>query len=212
MIRSNTLSPRRFLSCVAASLACFLPFGAQAQDWFVGGGVGRATQQDYSIGGPVSSFDDSDTSAFVFGGYTIGANQAVVASYMDLGETRFEGPAFGGFSDEIDVDGYNVAYLARFMPGEQQRIAIFGTIGIFAWDQEVRFTDGLGTLLFTEEGTSFSFGLGASANLSADGTSPLSVFLSLQNLKDVGDEANSGHEDDREVVSVGISYRFGPRN
>lgn len=204
--RSRTClpTPRAWLAMLVA-----FPVGASAQNWFAGAAIGQASQDDYAIGSALSRSDDSDTSAAIFGGYMISPMQGVVAAYIDMGETRFAGPAFGGFTDDLEAEGLNVAYLVRFAPGSQQRFWIFGTVGVFDWEQEVRYADPLGTLLFKEEGTSFSFGLGASANLSADGSSPWNLHLAFQNFKDVGDANNSGHEYDRETISVGISYGFG---
>ena len=182
---------------------------ALAQTWVVGGSVGAAHQQDYSIGGSVTNSDDVDTAFGVFGGYQIKENQLVVASFVDLGTAFYSGPAFGGFTDSLDADGFDVSYLAGWTPGDQDRISVFGSVGVFSWDQDVRYTDTSGTFEYFDEGTSFSVGFGASFNLSADGSSPWAVHAAYKLFKDVGDDDNSGHELDREALYVGIAYRFG---
>lgn len=186
-----------------------LPQQALAQTWIVGGAVGSAQQDDYEIAGQISTRDDSDTSGRVFGGYLMGSMQAVVVSYIDLGTTRFDGPAFGGFEDFLDAEGFDISYLAGWAPGSQQRFSLFGTIGVFSWDQDVRLTDSSGDFDFRDEGTSFSVGVGAEINLGSSGASPWGINVAYQLFKDVGDAGNSGHEYDRDVFSLGVNYRFG---
>jgi len=131
---------------------------------------------------------------------------------MDLGTSFYSGPALGGFADSLDADGFDVSYVVGWTPGEQQRISLFGTVGVFSWDQDIRLTDASGIFEFHDEGTSFSIGFGAEFNLSADGTNPWDIRVAYQLLNDVGDSNNSGLELDRETISVGIGYRFGRDN
>jgi hypothetical protein len=197
------------LSIVGIQILSLISFGASAQEWIAGGAIGQAKQQDYDVGGPITFSDDTDDSFRVFGGYMFSANQGVIASYLDLGTTHYEGPAFGGFMDSFEAEGLDVSYVIGWPPGSQQRVSLFGTLGLFAWDQDVAFSDSTGNALYKDEGTSFTFGIGANVNLSSTGTNPLSIQALWQVLKDVGDSRNSGHEEDRDVVSVGVSYRFG---
>jgi hypothetical protein len=195
---------------IAASLALSLAsIGAKAQGWIAGGAVGQAKQQDYSVGGPITTRDDTDTAYRLFGGFMTSDRHGVVASYIDLGETRYDGPAFGGFEDRLEADGIDVSYLISWAPGEQERISLFGTIGVFVWDQDVLYTDSTGDFLYRDEGTSFSFGVGTNINFDAGGTSRWSVHAEWQVLKDVGDARNSGHDEDRDIFTLGLSYRFG---
>ncbi|MGD8339847.1 MAG: hypothetical protein PVH89_03645 [Gammaproteobacteria bacterium] len=185
---------------------------AGAQTWVVGGSVGAAEQQDYAIGGTVTNRDDVDTAFGVFGGYMIKEHQIVVASFVDFGTPSYSGPAFGGFTDALDADGFDISYVAGWAPNDQERISIFGSLGVLSWDQDVRYTDTSGTFEYHDEGTSFSLGFGADFNLEADGSSPWSVHATYKLFKDVGDADNSGHELDRALLSFGIAYRFGDRD
>jgi hypothetical protein len=45
--------------------------------------------------------------------------------------------------------------------------------------------------------------------MSASGTSAWGINFEYQLFKDVGDANNSGHEYDRDMISVGVDYRFG---
>jgi len=102
-----------------------------------------------------------------------------------------------------------VSWIIGFAPGSQERVSLFGTVGVFAWDQVVRYTDTSGFVKYKDEGTSFSAGFGSEIKLGGDAASPWGIHIEYQLFKDVGDANNSGHEYDREVFSVGASYRFG---
>ena len=193
-----------------SALLISAPLGASAQEWFAGGSIGIGQQDDYSIGGPVTSADDTDTAYRLFGGYLVSELQGFVASYIDLGEASYAGPAFGGFTDRLSADGFDIAYVLGWTPGEQERVRIFGTVGVFAWDQDVVYTE-LGTstaFVSKDDGTSFSLGFGADINLSASGDNVWGINVAYQLFKDVGDENFSGHENDRQMISAGVTYRF----
>lgn len=182
---------------------------ASAQGFFAGGSIGTATQQEYAIGGPISMSEDSDDSVRAFGGYLITPLQGIVVSLIDLGEPNYAGPAFGGFTDRLSAEGWDISWIVGWNPGNQERVSLFGTIGVFAWDQDVSYEDPLGSVEYRDEGTSFSYGIGTEFNLSRDGTSPWGIHLEYQLFKNVGDPRNSGHEYDRDVLSLGVTYHLG---
>ena len=200
---------RSFAAALAVISFASVPLKAQAQSWIAGGTVGTAIQNDYEVGGPIATRDDSDAGLRVFGGYMISPMQAVIASYVDLGTAYYDGPAFGGFTDFLDADGIDISYVVGWAPGSQQRIAVFGTVGVFSWKQDVTYTDPTGTFVYGDDGSSFSVGFGTEINLSSDGTSQWGINVEYQLFKDVGDFNNSGHEYDRSMFSVGVDYRFG---
>jgi len=200
--RGASLPALTFLAALSVSPA------ASAEDWIVGAAAGVTGQDDYQIAGPVARRDDSDTGFRLFGGYQISSMQAIVASWVDLGMPEYSGTALGGFSDSLDAEGVDLSYVVGWAPGRQSRVSVFGSVGILNFDQDVTLTDSSGTFLFHDEGTSFSAGLGSEINLSADGMSPWSVHVDYQLFKDVGDRDNSGIELDRELLSVGVAYRF----
>jgi opacity protein-like surface antigen len=119
----------------------------------------------------------------------------------------YAGPDFGGFTDHLDAEGFDISYIVGWAPGSQTRFAIFGTVGVFAWDQDVLYRDASGVYPFQDEGTSFSMGLGTEFKL----TDEFGIHLEYQLFKDVGDDGlgGSGHEYDRDVISLGVAYRFG---
>jgi hypothetical protein len=187
------------------------PLTASAQEWFAGGAVGAGQQDNYKIGGPITTSDNTDPAYGIFGGYLISPLQGFVASYIDLGEAYYSGPAFGGFTDRLSADGFDISYIIGWAPGTQERISIFGTVGVFAWDQDVVYTE-LGTseaYLYKDDGASFSFGVGTDINLDASGNNAWGIHVEWKIFKDVGDQNFSGHKHDRQMLSAGISYRFG---
>lgn len=188
-----------------------LPFDTQAQEWIVGGAVGAAKQHDYAVGAPIAARDDTDTAYRIFGGYLVTPIHGVIVSYIDLGTASYGGPAFGGFTDFLDADGVDVSYIAGWAPGEQERVALFGTVGVFSWQQDVTYTDSTGTFAYRDEGRSLSTGFGVEVDFSAAGTSAWAFHGEYQLFKDVGESGNSGHEDDRDMISFGVDYRFGRR-
>lgn len=186
-----------------------LPLSAHAQSWIAGISAGAARQEDYEIGSVVTSRDDSDAAARLFGGYLVTANQGVIASYLDLGMPTYEGPASGGFKDELDANGIDVSYFYGWTPGSQTRASLFATLGLMRWNQDVTYTDGSGRSEYHDDGTSFTLGLGTEIKLGTSGAGPWAFHVQYQLFKNVGDPDNSGHEYDREMVSLGIGYRFG---
>jgi len=209
----NNNASRSIVSSIVApaailALAC-IPLPASAQGWLTGGTVGTAKQFDYEVGGPIATRDESDVGTRVFGGYMVSPVQGVVVSYVDFGTAYYDGPAFGGFTDYLDAKGFDISYLVGWAPGAQQRVSIFGTVGVFSWDQDVTYTDITGPYDYGDSGTSFSIGFGTEINLSASGMSAWGINFEYQLFKDVGDVNNSGHEYDRDMVSVGVDYRFG---
>lgn len=207
------------LALATLTLSGIASSGTVAQEWFAGGAVGQASQSDYSTVGSLTRIDDSDTGYQVFGGYLISPLQGLVVSYVDLGTASYTGNAAGGYSESLSADGFDVSWIIGWAPGTQERMSVFGKLGLFAWDQDVTYTEGIDeaspvTIPYLDEGSSFSFGIGADVNFSADGSSPWSIHAEWQLFKEVGEESNlsnstSGRQHDREMISVGASYRFG---
>ena len=182
-------------------LAFMTSTSASAQGWLVGASVGEAKQYDYEVGGEITGSDDTDTGYRAFGGYVFTPNMAVVLSYVDLGEMKYDGPAFGGFTDSLKAKGLDASFLAGWRPGSQKRFMLFGTVGLFRWQQDVNYNDPSGHYPYEDKGTSFSYGAGGEVSIGAG--AHWGFHFSYQRFMDVGDENNSGHEYDRDFISVG---------
>ena len=184
---------------------------AQHPGWIAGVAFGQSSLQDYDIGTQLTTSDDSDDSddsMRIFGGYMLSPMQGVVVSWIDLGMARFEGTGSGGaFFNCHDAEGYDISYIVGWAPGSQTRFSVFGTVGVFAWDQDFLYLDPTGALPFQDEGASFSMGVGGEFKL----TEEIGIHLEYQLFKDVGDDGfgGSGVQFDRDVVSLGVVVRFG---
>lgn len=181
---------------------------AQSQGWIAGAAFGKATVQEYDLGGTVTARDGSDDSMRIFGGYMWSPMQGIVISWIDLGAARLDGTGTSGnFINFLDAEGYDISYIVGWAPGSQTRFSVFGTVGVFAWDQDVLYLDPTGAYPFQDESTSFSLGVGGEFKLTED----FGVHLEYQLFKDVGDTGfdGSNQQFDREVVSLGVVVRFG---
>jgi hypothetical protein len=200
---------RRSLWTLRVALLAAVIFGgflatstpAHAQGWLAGAAVGQAKFKDYSVGGAVGSLDDKDTGYVAFGGYDFKYYGAVLA-YVDLGTLKASGPAFGGFTDRIKSHGFYLGALG-VLP-VHDRVAAFATTGAFRWNQTVDYADAEGPLHYDESGTSLAFGAGVNVDLTAAHT--LGLHLEWMMFKNVGDNDNSGHRNDRMWLAVGVIY------
>lgn len=209
--KAHRSRPGPVIASIIVSTIAGLPSATRAQEWIVGGAIGLARQHDYAVGASIATHDDTDTAYRVFGGYLVTPMHGVVVSYVDLGTASYGGPAFGGFTDSLDADGVDVSYVIGWAPGEQDRVALFGTVGVFSWEQDSTYTDSTGTFAYRDEGRSLSIGVGTEVDFSATGTSAWAFHVEYQLFRDVGESANSGHEDNRDMISLGMDYRFGRR-
>jgi OOP family OmpA-OmpF porin len=204
------MSARRWLLWSAAIVVALSGSftGAAAQGWLVGGSAGVAKQYDYSVGGEIATHDDTDTAYRVFGGYMFSGNFGAAVSYVDLGTPKYDGPAFGGFTDQLSADGWDASFIAGWAPGQQKRFSLIATVGAFFWKQDVHYVDPSGTFDYNDSGTSLSYSAGAEFNFGGAGAK-WGAHFDYQVFMDVGDENNSGHQYDRSFVSLGVDYRFG---
>jgi hypothetical protein len=205
-VRTDNPQRIRRIAPLALILLAFAP-GAFAQGWLVGGAFGPVSQKDYEVGGPIATADDSDDGLRAFGGYLFSPMHGVIASYVDLGAPYYDGPAWGGFTDSLDAEGYDVSYIIGFGVGD--RIRPFATIGFISWTQDVHYVDSSGVYDYADKGESLSFGIGSEIALGSAAGGAWGIHFEWQLFKDIGDKNNSGHEYDREMLSAGLDYRFG---
>ncbi len=191
-----------------AVLVVIGPASAQAPvGWMTGMSIGQSKTFDYSVGGPTANLDENGTAFRVFGGYTFMRNFGVAASYVDLGEIKANGPAFGGFTDTIKVSGFDLSAMG-FLPVHRQ-VALFGMVGAFVWKQKVNYVDESGPWNYDESGMTMSYGVGANVDVTPAHTA--GIHLEYQRFGKIGKDKNpsdSGHRYNRDMVSLGFVYRF----
>ena len=198
----------RWLAVSVLVLAGFVAHGeASAQGWLAGASVGGTKQYDYEVGGEIANSDDTSFGYRAFGGYTFPPGVGIIGSYVDLGDATYDGPAFGGFTDKLSAKGFDLSFLGAWSPGKQDRVNVFGLVGMFYFKQDVHYVDPSGSFDYEDKGTSFSYGLGTDVSIGA--AAKWGVHVEYQRFTNVGDDNNSGHEYDRDFFSVGADYRFG---
>jgi len=208
---AHALRPFGLLATLIALL--LIPASASAQGWLAGASAGVAKQYDYSVGDDpsaspdIDSKDDTDTGFRVYGGYLFHPNFGVVGSWVDLGTLKYSGPAWGGFTDSLDASGFDVSFIAGWAPGEQKLFTLFGLVGAFFFNQDVHYRDSSGRYDYKDSGTSLSYGIGGEFAIGS--AAKWGINFEYQRFMDVGDEGNSGHQYDRDLVSLGFDYRFG---
>jgi hypothetical protein len=190
---------------------------AAAQGWFTGASVGATKQYDYSVGDDpeaspdVSNSDDGGTGYRVYGGYLFHPCFGVVGSYVDLGSASYSGPAWNGFTDKLDANGFDLSFLAGWAPGQQERFTLFALAGVFFFKQNVHYVENVDDVPaaydYEDSGMSFSYGVGG--ELAIGSGAKWGINFEYQRFMDVGDANESGHEYDRDLISAGVHYRFG---
>jgi hypothetical protein len=180
---------------------------ASAQNWLVGGSIGQSDQDGYQIGLPVTLRHDSgDTSWEISGGYLFNDWFGLKASYIDFGAANYAGVGFGGFTDRLDATGLEVAAYFTKALGSQQRVSIFGDVGVIDFEQKVDYSDLGGRWSGKDTGTSPLYGIGFSIPLGDRGWA---FHGEYKMYSDIGDAKNSGHEYDRSVVQFGVHFVLG---
>lgn len=176
------------------------PALAQGSPWYVGAGLGLTEFKDAceGIGGPGVSCDEKDTGLKLFGGYRVNPNFAVEFGYTDFGKSTLSAVGFGSAS--LEASGLEV--LAVGIAPISPQWSLFGKVGLFAWDLDLK--DGTGLIgSASESGTDLTFGFGASYDFSRNAA----VRFEYQQYNDVGDPSTTG-EGDGTFLGAALIYKF----
>ena len=111
------------------------------------------------------SVDESDTTLKVGLAAGIHPNVDIEASWVDFGETEFDG-LFGGTSSvgTVDTQGFQLAVTGRTPVGDQG-LRLTGTLGLLFWDQDEEELFGGLPDNESDSGTDPLFGLGVERDL-----------------------------------------------
>lgn len=135
---------------------------ATAEGWSIGLGIGESELDDFCDLATGISCDDTDTGTRFFAGYDLNENFRIEGFWVDLGEVDARNSATGGFV-EAESDGIGIA-LMPMLPASDQ-VDVFGKIGLFRWDSDLR-TNAFGpTESFDDDGTDLLFGGGVRLRL-----------------------------------------------
>ena len=232
--REFTMSKRTGLAVmvgVALSLAATTSF-AEGGGWYFGvtGGEAKAADLDQatlddivlfafeSNGAEVlsgsSTFDDSDTSFSLFGGYRFSEYFAVEAGYVDFGTVEYRSsgmvdligsPMPATYSIDFEAKGFTATAVGSVPLGTA--FDLHGRAGILFADTKITETASIASFSdrfsYSANSQDFFYGLGVGLHLAQH----WSFSLDWQQFKDVGDDEETG-ESDVNRLSLGVIYRL----
>lgn len=223
----------RWLIAGALALVSTTALAGQGTGFYVGASGGRATydisKQDlddialFAFSGsgatvlnPTSTFDDSDTTWSVVGGYRFNRGIAVEAGYVDLGSTKYRStsnvrlPGLGVFPSTIGIDiSAKGPIIAAELgtPIDASNFDLHFHLGAFF--AKTSFDIGVGLSTFNERdvvssnSTDFFAGVGFGYRFS----NTLGASIDYTRFKDVGSKNKTG-EGDIAAFRIGLQYTF----
>ena len=207
--RTLKLVRRSIMVLVLAVCVAGFTQNTAASGWMAGASLGPTTIGDYELEAEADiSLDDEDTGWRAFGGYQV-SYFGVTVGYVDLGALTASGSSFdGGFVDRIEADGWDIQGIGFLPIGKKKRFHVFGNVGLLRWEQRVTYVGGgSGRFEGSPTGTSPAFGIGFDALFG--GTGALALNINWTRYLKVGDLEVTGHENDRDLIGIGVAYRFG---
>lgn len=191
------LQRTRGLSLLALGLSAVLActsVAAAAAEWYLGAGAGSVRLQDADTALVGTGFDDKDSGAKLFAGYSFNRHVGAELSYLDLGE--FTGSFNGVTTQRTEVTAYDLA-LVGSLP-VRAGLSLLGKVGAARWNVDARTAADV-----SRSGTGLSVGVGAQYDFNAR----FGVRVEWERLADVGDRDATGQSDFR-FVSASALYRF----
>ena len=206
-MKANTVAGMRIARTAAVCMALCAAAPATANDdygWLAGVDAGVAKLKDFRL--PTTSSDDTGTVGSIVGGYQFTRYFALAGGYVNLGKYSFQGPSFGGFSQDIKVDGFHFFAAGNYPVGE--RVGLTGTAGAYRW--KAKFHSAPDAFdperNLSDTGVSPTLGLGVKIDIfSKRGTY---LHIGWQRFFKVGKRETVEHENDYDLFLVGIMYNF----
>jgi len=187
--------PRRFTKIIVGASAILVAYGAgvaQADDdtgGYIGVGVSRLDADFEDIAD--LSFDDSDSTAQVKGGYMFNDIWGVEGGWLDLGD--YEGDS----GIEVDADGFWIAGLANWSVSE--RWDLYGKLGaVFINAKSDQFVPGIGLVEEDDDETNAFGGVGAEVDFGN-----WNIFGEFMVMDTDVSDLNI------DIVTLGVKYEFG---
>jgi len=135
-------------ACVLAALGATGTARADDSGFYLGAGIGEASQS-------AEGFDGSDTTFRVFGGYSFNPYLAVEGGYVDGGEqTDTQGPV----RIAVKSDGFFVAGLAKLPLGKY--VAPYLKVGFVTYDSTATVSSGNVSISDSESESDLLYGVG----------------------------------------------------
>jgi OOP family OmpA-OmpF porin len=153
---------------------------AAQNDWYIGAGYGSSSV-DTGITAVTASLDEEDTGFRLFAGLKLNKNISIEGFYADLGESSLT----GNTGDTFIIDGVlygflvdNAAITAKakvfgfnglFALPLNDRFSLFGKLGLANWQYDATVSgSGIASGSFSDDGTDFFYGAGASYAINND--------------------------------------------
>jgi OOP family OmpA-OmpF porin len=171
---------------------------ASAQGFYVGGSVGQSDIDDNITTGLITSgtVDGTDTGYKLFGGYQFNQHFGLELAYVNLGKASYSG-SFGGApvtGGKVETSGINFSAVGTLPLNPS--FALFGKVGMFAWEAKASDVTNGAPFSATNDGTDVSYGIGASFNI----TKNISARAEWERFK--------LDSSDADLLSIGIVFRF----
>ena len=185
---------------------------AMARSVYLAATAGVTKTHDYSVGDDpsadpdIANLDDSGTGFEALVGYQFTGPLAAELHYVDLGNMTADGPAWGGFTDELKASGFGLSAVGTYPP--EAPLAGQARLGGFAWSQDVDYQDPFEEFVESENGVGLSAGLGLRYRIPS--SPQFGITAHWTRYFSVGDPDKSGHQYDRDFFGGGVSYTFGP--
>ena len=150
--------------------------------------------------------DERDSGYKLFGGYQLSRNFALEAGYFNLGEFGYTATTLpaGGVRARLEIEGINLDFVGLHYFNE--KLAIFGRMGVNYAESDVRFTDsGLAHVFDAHENDRdlhYKLGFGLQYSM----TPALDLRLEAERYR-INDAV--GETGDIDMASIGLVYRFG---
>lgn len=177
--------------------------------FYIGGSVGQSDiNDDVAIPSLITSgtVDGTDSAFKIYVGYQFNDYFGMDVGYVDLGKARYNGSYFGTpvTGGSVDIWGLNFSAVGTLPVGAG--FAVFGKLGLFAWEATAKDTTAGFPFRGTEYGGDFSLGVGFSYNF----TKNLSARVEWERFGLGGGggydySVDLGHVD---LLSFGMAYRF----
>jgi hypothetical protein len=188
------MNTRNLLALVASAIIFTFPLSqahAGESGFYLGGSLGStAIEAEIDDGNLFETFDESDFSWKLFGGYNFALGDVFVlgveGAYVDMGGPSTE---FLNIPVGIETTSFNVFGTLGFDVGP---VGVFGKVGYANWDVEAFVDD----LRIDDDGSDPVYGLGLRLNI---GSVELRGEYEIYDVSDVEDVA---------MASVGIAFRF----
>jgi OOP family OmpA-OmpF porin len=187
-----------FRQIILAALFAVLSLGSvpafsQDQGFYAGLNFGQSKLKDACSGGTIC--DDKDTALSIFAGYQLNRNFGFEFAYTDLGKATESG-LFGGVPVTASLEATGFEFSAVGTIPINQQFSLYGKLGFFMWDADLKGTVGGIPVSVSDDGTDLTIAIGARFSFTKNFA--MQVQWQRYELDDF----------DVDVIGVGILFRF----